>query len=551
MCNTFIKIVCVIILILTFLINALGHLFGLGDLVPSRPCPFEPTTEVTETTTEFVTEPVTEPATEPATTAPTTVPTTLPATVPTTAPTTITTTNTTTTATNTTTTTRPTTTTTKPTTTESGPFLTEASEVSLKIFGGDGDDVFRGAAALPTGGYVACGTSTSSNGNFASRVNSSWKLPFSFIVKYGKTGNVSWIKTIGSTSGGVTLEDITVLSDGSIAAVGYTEANEYAANADSKGSTDALIIRLAADGSSMTTQSFGGTGTDIFKCVEATSTGIAIGGKTDSRDGDFDGLPGSSAILMNLASDGSVIWKRYLSGNKGGTFNGISVDESGNVFAACVTASVNGDFAAFEELSGGYIDTVVIKYNNAGDYQWDFVISTSGRDEFTAVAADGKGGCVIGGNYELINTVSADGTLDGIHNCGGIDALVFRLDSHGDKVWTRILSGFDDDFITDIVKVGGGFAVTGYTASSNREFEGIGNSGGYDGFVCFMSKAGSTVKTFSQAGSADDIASCAAASADGEVLVLGRTKSSDGSFLNKNTYKQLTSYASRYKTACA
>lgn len=546
-CNFFCRILCTIILIIAFLFNTIGGWIGVGDIIPTDKCPLncgcetttaeettEPSTQVsgeytTAPTSSQVTESTTNNITEPESTAPTTS-------------------DTTTTTTQITTTT----TTTKPTTSESGPHMQSAEELAMTLFGGNSNDIIRGVDAVSGGGYVACGTTSSIDGDLAGLYENDWLGPFSFVVKFSKAATIDWLVTFGSNSGSVTLEDIAVLSNGNIVVVGNSKAYEYSTTPDADASeltTEAITITLSAENGKVISQkSFGGTGTDLFNCVSTTSTGYVVGGKSDSTDGDFEGLPGSSAIILNLDNSGNVYWKRYLSGSKGGSVEGIDVDDDNNIYFTCFTSSTDGDFAVFEDLMGGYTDTVVIKYDYKGDFLWSYVIATSGRDEFAAVTEDGRGGCVVGGQYENISgSATIDGTLTGTHNCGGIDALLFRIDKDGDIMWKKILSGFYDDYITDVAKIEGGFVVTGYTTSANREFASIGNKGGYDSFVTFLSKTGTTVKTATHSGSKDDIAAGVAASDNGEALIVGRTKSSDETFADKNTYNMFTAYVVRFK----
>ncbi|MGN0572839.1 MAG: hypothetical protein ACI4IX_02760 [Acutalibacteraceae bacterium] len=554
MCNTFIKIISVIILIIAFLVNALGHFIGIGDIIPTG-CltTTEVTTEVESSTAEPTTGIIpTEPtsATEP--TSPETTSTTVASTATTTAPAT-----TTTTAPATTATTSPTTTTTrattKPTTTEEGPFVDSAEPVSFSILGGNRDDIFKGVASTSDGGFVACGISSSTTGDLDGKYSGDWQAPYSFVAKFDKDGNLKWLKGIGSSTGGVVLEDIAVLSSGSIVAVGYSKATEYAPNTVSSGTNNAIALKISTYTGKVTLQKgFGGSQADMFYCVDATENGFVVGGKAHSNDGSFEGLPGSSAIIMNFDSDFNTLWKKYLHGEKGASIEDISVDTSGNIFAACLTSSTTGEFAAFEELMGKNTDSLILKYDSDGNYQWGHVIATSGIDEFASVAADNKGGCLVGGQYELMTTVSPDGTLEGIHNCGGIDAVLVRLNSEGERRWVKVISGISDDFITGVAATTGGFAVTGYTASANRDFSSIGNKGDYDGFTCFVSNSGTTVQMFSQAGSGEDSATAVACSESGRVMVVGKSTSTDSVFTkDESIYGAYTGYVSVYSVTAS
>ena len=449
-------------------------------------------------------------------------------------------------------TTKPTTTT---TTTESSSIdeSQPAYPVSLGLFGGSGNDVIRGIDSFADGSYVVCGTSDSSTGSFAGLTGSEWATPFSFVAKLSKTASLEWLVTFGSSSGSVTLEDIAVLSDGNIVTVGYSKAYEYSTTPDVEEielTSEGIILTLSpSNGALVSQKSVGGKGTDLFNCVSATSTGFVVGGKTDSDDGDFKGLSGSNAVIMSFDNSGNISWKRYLGGSKGGSVENIDTDADNNIYFTCITTSKDGDFAAFDGLMGGYVDTVVIKYDYSGNYLWDYVIASSGRDQFTAIAADGIGGCIVGGNYENISGGTNDGTLADIHNCGGIDAVVFRISSNGQLMWSKLQSGLDNDFITDVETIDGGFVVSGYTTSANRDFEAIGNLGGYDSFVTFLEKSGTIVNMYSYSGSKDDICAGVCSGSGGEVLTVGRTKSTDEAFEGKNSYSNFTAFTVRYKTA--
>lgn len=403
------------------------------------------------------------------------------------------------------------------------------NDPAVTLFGGNGSDIYRAIEPSGDGGYFACGTTTSTTGAFAGRFENGWLLPYSFISKLDSNGKTEWIKTIGSKTVGIYINDIAVLSDGNIIAVGYQSISDVAM-LEELGGSQAVIYKLSGnDGSVIDQRTFGGKKADLFNCVAKTTKGFAVGGKTASTDGDFEGYSENSAILFHFSTDFNILWKKSFSGSNGGSVDGISADNLGNIFISCTTNSTDGDFASFKGLKGGYIDTVIIKFNHSGTRQWYYVIASSGRDEFRAVQADGSGGCIIGGQYELFTTTVPDGTLSDVHNCGGIDALLFGIGTYGTLSWTKVLSGYGNDYITDIAKGSKGYAVTGYTTSSNREFASMGNLGETDGFVCYVNSSGVTFSMNAQAGTSEDSASCVACNG-ANYVVAGKTKSDNGSF---------------------
>lgn len=524
MCNTLIKIASAIILVITIILNFFGNIFGIGDIIPTQPKTTEGTSvtqsaSVSEKTT--FTEPTTEElTTEGKTFQPITRPTsvTAPPATGSTVPTT----------------TRPT------TTQETGPRLEQAVQEAAAAFGGSGTDSFTGAAASGDGGFVVCGVTSSTDGSLKNVPSDSWSDSYGYIAKFDKDLNLVWINSVGSEYGAVRVEDVAVLGDSSIVAVGYSSAQDYASDKEFVGSIESFVVRYSADGRLISKKLYGGAALDMFMCVDSLGDGFVVGGKTDSVDGTFAGsseAKASKAVLMCFDKEDNILWARYLAGNYGSCIDGISTDDSGNIFVTSVTAASTGGFAAIDGMGSGYLDTAVIKYNSQGELQWGFAVAGSGRENFSAVAADGKGGCVVAGYYELVTTYMPDGTLADIHNCGGIDAVVIRISPDGEKLWQRSVAGFSDDFISDITVVeDGGFAVSGYTSSANRDFASIGNKGETDSFVALITPAGNLADVQGRGGTRKDRSSCVVYGGDGKAFVLGQTTSSDIDFEGMNSH---------------
>ncbi len=544
-CNFLCKILCTLILIIAFIFNTIGNWVGAGDIIPTDKCLFgytchETTAEEpsTELTAEYTTQPsaTTTTATKPAVTA---VPTSMTETTATTESSTATTAKPTAATTSakptiaTTATTKITTTRTTTTTTQKN---TPDENTKVTFYGKTFNYTFYSIQATSDGGYVACGSMSISGAS----------QPFA--VKFDKESAVVWEKTFTSSTSTLHFESLAVLDNGTVIIAGYgyiTDSNEV----KTKGTSEALIYALSeSDGTVLFSKAYDGSKADVFNAVAPTADGFIAGGETDSTDGDFAGSAGNSAVLISFDSEGNPIWKKYLTGSKSGSVEDIATDSSGNIFVSYLTSSTDGDFANCEELMGGYIDTVIMKYDKNGTYKWDYVIATSGRDEFTEIAADGSGGCVVAGYYELIGAVIPNGTLDGIYNLGGIDSVIFYINSNGSLKWKRTLAGINDDYITDISKSSKGFAISGYTASGNRDFASIGNVGGLDGFACMVNSSGTVTAMYSQAGTGEDAATCIAARTNnGKFMVAGRTKSADGNFeANANKTTIYTGYIASY-----
>lgn len=544
-CNTLIKIYSAIILVVAIVLNFFGNLFGIGDIIPTQPKTTEGTsisetyTETEETTTgRDLTVEDSSAETSEATSA-------LPSTEPSTEITT-----------------KPVQITTLPQTTkEFGQKVSSATQLSAASFGGSDTDTFTGIAKGTNGSFVVCGVSVSTDSDLLNVPDDSWSENYGFVAKYGKSSLApEWIKSVGSAYDGVRIEDVAVLKDGGIVAVGYTAAQDFASDPEFSGTIESFIVRYSADGAVVWKKLFGGKGSDMFMNVESLGDGFVVGGKTESSDGDFSDAPQTSvskAVLISFSSDGNVLWKKYLSGNYASSVDGVATDSDGNIFITSVTGAYTGDYALVDGIGKGYLDTAVIKYSSSGEMLWAKSVSGSGRENFGAVAADGKGGCVVAGYYELTTNTVPDGTLAGVHNCGDTDAVAIRFNSDGSTRWIRSIGGISGEVINDIAATENGYAVVGYTSSANRDFASMGNKGATDSFVALITPEGNLAQVQGRGGARKDMATCAVFTTDGRLIVLGRTTSSDGDFSGMNSHLSdvllgilgdiFTGYITKYK----
>lgn len=497
------RTITVFILIITMLLMLLGRL--ISGMIPSKP------DETTTSAATTATQPVTEPATA-TTTEPTTEPTTQPVTESTA--------------------------TSKETTTEGGVLIRDIEKLPVTVIEGSGADIIRGADAASDGGFVICGTSTSTDGWFAEVAKGALNSTYSFVAKLNQNGAAVWKQQYTSAGETVVLSDIATLGDGGFLAVGYA----YRTGSYDAAATAALAIKYTVSGNIEWVKRYSGSGHSLFNGVTATPDGFAVSGNTTALDGTFEGNRAepsasnplisqrSSGFILSLDGSGNIKWKEFFCGSKGSSMGGVSSDGDGNIFAACMTSSTDGDFARFTSLIGGYNDSIAYKFSADGKFRWGYCVATSGIDKFDVIEADGEGGCLLGGTYELRGIPAPDGTLSGVHHCGGkTDALVIRIGGSGDELWMRAISGYYEDQINDIRRTEGGFAVIGCTKSGDREFNTVGNLGEYDAFVDFLTPGGNRAAIASQAGSANDMANCVAISGS-TVRVFGQTASSDGSF---------------------
>ena len=393
------------------------------------------------------------------------------------------------------------------------------------------NNVFAANDATKDGGTVAVGFTMGAEESAD---------PIALIAKYSEKGKVLWKATISGNET-TAFEDVAVLSDGSIVAVGYTMANNIVNDSEyvCKDTVEGVIAKYSKDGKQLWIKIFGGSGDDMIYSIDATNDGgFVVGGKTDSTDGHFSGLSSGKykSFIYKCDANAGIQWRDSLSGSKHCTVEAISVGSTGEIFSTISSNCNDGDFAgmkqAEEELKGKF--TVVTKHTASGKRAWVTPIYDVGHVDLPAIVASDNGGCVVAGKY----TSNSDGNkycFKGIYNggmTGTTDGIIVALKGDGTFYWKLPLIGFENDFLTGIAKIPGGYAVSGYTASSNRDFA-ITNRGDYDSFVYTVTAVGKA-KNISSFGGSDTDNARAICSNGSSVFVCGSTNSSDGFFKEKS-----------------
>lgn len=414
-----------------------------------------------------------------------------------------------------------------------------------QIFSGSSTDAFRANALTSDGGIVTVGISyLNASGDGASGVSNG------IIVKYDKNGNQKWQSVLAGNDL-TTYEDVAVLKDGSIIAVGQTLATNITSdeNYKCKGSLEGVVSKYSNKGEKLWTKAIGGSDGDIIYAVEATPDGgFVIGGKTKSTDLDFSGITKepTTAFVFKLDANGNITNRFAIGGTYHCSFDGLAVASNGDIFGVCINANDDGGFAGIEGVKKAKRTTIVFKFSSTLKKVWTKTIYLTGSAEFPSVIASEDGGCVIAGQYSC-SGVSPDGTFEGFYNGGNkgtTDAVVMRINSESKIMWILPLIGFENDVLTGIAKVPGGYAVTGYTTSTNRDFP-IQNLGDKDAFVYVVSEYGKaqTIRSFAGSGADSPRAICSNGST---VYVCGQTSSKDGYFKG-NTAEKSAAFLSEFK----
>lgn len=289
----------------------------------------------------------------------------------------------------------------------------------------------------------------------------------------------------------------------------------------------------------------GGSDVDYGNDMAVLNNGNIIAvGETYSYDGDFEGLykGGSSAFVSEYSSDGEKIKTFTIGGTEYTSIayaTSISASSDGGYFVAggyeeAVYTDPTGDFATLktENSVHGNADSFIAKYSESGELEWMNNFSGSQDDQVKQIVATDDGGSIV-----MIETNSEDGDMDGL-NKGLFDLALVKYDKSGNKQWQRVLGGKNIesaamglDILTD-----GSIIVGGHLSSKSGDFADVTWYGDiFDVFVAKLSADGELLWTKAYGGDKNEYCNNIIATSDGGFIMTGNTKSTTDTFAESGT----------------
>lgn len=220
-----------------------------------------------------------------------------------------------------------------------------------------------------------------------------------FVAKYDTSGTIQWQRTLGGANTDFAV-GVAVDTSGNVYATGYT-ANQGA------GANDFLIVKYNTSGAIQWQRVLGGSGNDLAFAITVDSSGNSyVAGRTDSTGaGSFD------ALIAKYDTNGTIQWQRILGGIDNERFNGVAVDNLGNVYAVGTSAESGTDAI------------IIAKYNNSGTIQWQRALNSSTADLGAGIKVDNLGNYYIVGNTNKVDP-------------GGLELLIAKLPTDGSLTGT-------------------------------------------------------------------------------------------------------------------
>jgi len=339
-----------------------------------------------------------------------------------------------------------------------------------KSLGGTESDWAFSIQQTTDGGYIVAGSTESNDGDVTvlNGYRDYW------VVKLDLSGNITWQKSFGGSSGDMAFSVQQTTDAGYIVAGGSASNNGDAT--ENYGMGDSWIIKLDSYGNIIWQKSLGGSGVDgAYSVQQTTDEGYILAGISDSNNGHVTGNNGGyDSWIVKLDSSGNITWQKSLGGSGGDWSESVQQTTDEGYIIAGQSSSNNGNVT---DNNGG-VDCWVVKLDTAGNIIWQKSLGSSGDDEAKSIRQTTDGGYIIAG----ISDSSIDGDVTG--NYGGSDCWTIKLDSSGNITWQKSLGGSEYDDANSIQQTtDGGYIVAGSSYSTDGIGDVTGNHGDRDFWV--------------------------------------------------------------------
>lgn len=293
-----------------------------------------------------------------------------------------------------------------------------------------------------------------------------WGLLLCFCVielSFGQTIDLGWAKAMGGTASsdigkGIALDaNNNVYTTGTFQGVVDFDPNAGVQNQTSTGDQDIFIQKLDAAGNLVWVKQMGGTAADNGQAIAVDVAGniYTVGEFRDTVDLDPNtGVQGfrsaglSDIFIQKLDANGNLLWVKQIGGTGNDRVFGLKLDAMGNIgiaghFMGTVDFDPNASTQTFTSLGG--TDIFVAKLDPNGNLIWAKQIGGSNTQTAHALTIDTLGNFCLTGHFR--GTADFDpgaNTFNLTNSTSNPNIFVFKLDTNGDFVWAKKMTGNSD-----------------------------------------------------------------------------------------------------------
>lgn len=309
-------------------------------------------------------------------------------------------------------------------------------------FGGSGNDVFTSFVKSDDGGFVAVGSSNSTDGDMSGRNLGTASTTDAIVVKYSSTGSIVWSKVYGG-SGNDGFNKIIKISDGYLVA-GFSSSTANNLNVTiSSNINRGLLTKLDTSGNVVWSSIISTSGATTMNSVMVNGSYIYAVGTSFVIDGD-----------LASPSKGGFLVKYDLNGNKQGV-TGYGVTSSYNNVYGDLVYNTNNNFiyiSGSETTDGSNYQNYVYKFNTSLSYIGYMNVKSGSYGYNCKIAIDASGNVVTTGST---TSSGASGVL-GVNNASSGSNLLYLNPASSGKIASYLIDA-EDGYYTMSSYAGSGY----------------------------------------------------------------------------------------------
>ena len=223
-----------------------------------------------------------------------------------------------------------------------------------KYFGGSFTDAPFGIVETENHNFIIAGSSDSADADISNN-NGSYDF---WVLKIASNGSLLWERSFGGSE----IDEgraITTTNDGNFIIVGDTRSADKDVS-NNNGAADVWILKMNLDGNLIWEKTIGGSSFDVARSVAKTQdNGFVISGSSRSLDNSFTNQGQNDALLLKIDSEGNLLWKQTVGGDKIDFFYDAVQLNDASIIAVGETHSSNGDLTE----NKGFSDALIVKTN--------------------------------------------------------------------------------------------------------------------------------------------------------------------------------------------
>jgi len=267
-------------------------------------------------------------------------------------------------------------------------------------------------------------------------------------------------------------------SDGGFLMAGYTRTYGV-------GMSDFYLLKTNGAGDVSWSRTFGGSNADFGISVKEVPSGFIFCGYTNTF-----GAGGADIWLIKTGTTGAFSWSRVIGGSADDKSWEVNETSDGGYVIAGYTSS----------FGAGSHDFYLIKTDVSGNIAWARTYGGPNSEMAYTAKQTSDGGYIIAGKTQSFGA-------------GNTDGYIVKTNALGDTLWTRVYGGSNDDWFNSVIQLSSGeYILTGYTASYG--------AGGTDALMMKLNSIGDVIWSNAYGGAGTEYGNYARECIEGGLIML-------------------------------